>query len=249
MIVVALLNACAGNGNGATEKAAEAYPWYTGRLHFKVVKGPKTVTYVPGPAPVFSNDSTDAWIYLPRSGADSSKLPLVVLLHGAGGTGSRIIQRLQGLAEETAMILVAPKSRGATWDVLRGYYGPDVESISSILDTVSSRYPIDRGRVFLAGFSDGASYALALGRINGDLFHKVAAFSPGILFRVTTHGRPEFFISHGTADSVLPIVAASRRFVPELRREGLRVDYREFEGAHTIPPDIARAAMHWLTTK
>jgi phospholipase/carboxylesterase len=45
---------------------------------------------------------------------------------------------------------------------------------------------------------------------------------------------------------VLPIDNCSRRIVPLLRRGGYDVRYREFEGAHTVPPEIAREAAGWL---
>jgi phospholipase/carboxylesterase len=42
------------------------------------------------------------------------------------------------LADEAGVILLAPESRGRTWDVLVGGYGPDVEFIGRALDGCSS---------------------------------------------------------------------------------------------------------------
>jgi phospholipase/carboxylesterase len=53
------------------------------------------------------------------------------------------------------------------------------------------------------------------------------------------------FVAHGIADAVLPIGRCSRRIVPALRRAGYRVEYREFDGPHTVPPHIARAGVDW----
>jgi predicted esterase len=72
------------------------------------------------------------------------------------------------------------------------------------------------------------------------------AFSPGFVPTVEHHGRPRLFISHGTADPVLPIGSCSRRIVPRLEQADYDVTYREFDGAHTVPPDIARTAVAWL---
>jgi phospholipase/carboxylesterase len=33
-----------------------------------------------------------------------------------------------------------------------------------------------------------------------------------------------------------------------LRRAGYDVRYREFDGPHTVPADVAREAVDWLTT-
>jgi len=60
-------------------------------------------------------------------------------------------------------------------------------------------------------------------------------------------GSPRIFVSHGTHDGVLPIDRCSRRIVPELERGGYDVFYREFDGGHTILPEIASEAVGWFT--
>jgi phospholipase/carboxylesterase len=105
---------------------------------------------------------------------------------------------------------------------------------------------VDASRLAVGGFSDGASYALSLGVTNGDLFTHVIAFSPGFLAPAGKHGSPALFVSHGTRDRVLPIDVCSRRLVPQARREGYRVEYREFDGGHAVPPEIARGALDWF---
>jgi predicted esterase len=97
--------------------------------------------------------------------------------------------------------------------------------------------------VAVAGFSDGASYALSLGLTNGDLFSDVLAFSPGFHAEDRRQGRPRFYLSHGVHDEVLPIVRTSRRIVPGLRSDGYQVTYREFDGGHVVPAEcVAEAA-------
>ena len=36
------------------------------------------------------------------------------------------------------------------------------------------------------------------------------------------------------------------RSLPELQRARYEVQYREFDGPHTVPPDIAKEAIAWL---
>ncbi len=98
----------------------------------------------------------------------------------------------------------------------------------------------------LSGFSDGGTYVIALGRANGDLFSRIAAYSPGFLIDVKATGRAPFLITHGTQDTVLPIDATSRRIVPALRSAGYTVDYREFTGPHAVPLSIVREMMEAL---
>jgi phospholipase/carboxylesterase len=182
-------------------------------------------------------------LYVPASYRSEKPAPLVVMLHGAGGTAQHSIDLARRHADRLGFIVYAPTSAAATWDIISGRsYGPDVATIDRALGAVFAGYAIDPKRVAVAGFSDGASYALSLGLTNGGLFTDIIAFSPGFMAPGEAKGRPEIFISHGIADRVLPIDVCSRRIVPLLKRAGYGVDYREFAGGHSVPPDLARAA-------
>ena len=74
----------------------------------------------------------------------------------------------------------------------------------------------------------------------------VMAFSPGFMAPADQRGEPRIFISHGTKDQVLAIDRTSRRIVPQLARAGYDVQYQEFDGPHTVPPEIARQALEWF---
>ncbi|HYH46455.1 MAG TPA: phospholipase, partial [Thermoanaerobaculia bacterium] len=105
---------------------------------------------------------------------------------------------------------------------------------------------VDAARLAIGGFSDGASYALSVGLTNGDLFTHVLAFSPGFMAPARQEGKPGIYVSHGTRDEVLPIARCSRQLVPQLEQSGYQVIYREFDGPHTVPAEIARQATNWL---
>ena len=173
-------------------------------------------------------------------------MPLLLLLHGAGQSGATMLRRMGAAADEAGVAVLAPDSRGATWDAIRGEFGEDVTFIDRALQHVFARVTVDPARVIVGGFSDGASYALSLGLANGDLFPRVAAFSPGFVISAAVHGRPRFFVSHGTADPILPIDQCSRVIVPRLRSMGYEVTFREFDGRHEVPPDVAREGMRWM---
>lgn len=189
----------------------------------------------------------DALLYIPRA-AKAGPVPLVVLLHGAGGSAQGIQRRLFGSSDSTGFAVLVPDSRGPTWDAIRGPYGPDIAFIDSALKVVFSRVRVDPTRVIAAGFSDGASYALGLARINGDLFTRIVAFSPGFVPPGSPTGKPEVFITHGDSDPILPFVATSQRIVLVMRRAGYSVTLKEFVGGHTVPPDLAREAFRWAVS-
>lgn len=188
-------------------------------------------------------------LYVPESYDPRRAAPLIVALHGAGGDPSSMIRLLRPHADRTGTIVFAPKSAGATWDVIQHKLGPDVERLDSALDAIFSRYLIDTERVAISGFSDGASYALTIGVANGDLFTYILAFSPGFLHALAQQGRPRVYVSHGTGDRVLPIDRCSRLLVPRMQAGGYEVLYREFDGPHTVPAEIATEAIDWFAAK
>ena len=189
----------------------------------------------------------DYLLYVPKTYRAESPALLMLWLHGAGSRGRVFLSpELQGQADTARMLLLVPTSKEYTWDVIVGRYGPDVAMIDRALESTFNRYAIDPARIAVGGFSDGASYALSLGIINGDLFTHVLAFSPGFMAPTGQRGSPRVFVSHGTHDNVLPIDRCSRKIVPQLRRAGYDIKYREFEGGHAIPPDVVSEAVGWF---
>ncbi len=200
----------------------------------------------PGDHPLGLESARDPVLHVPPRLVAGQAAPLLVVLHGAGGSAAGGLSLLQPLADERGLLLLAPASRGPTWDAIRGGYGPDVDLIDRALAAVLTRAPVHPERIAVAGFSDGASYALGLGLANGRLLRRVVAFSPGFVPPAGRSGRPPVFVSHGDGDEVLPIGRTSRRIVPALEDDGYDVTYREFAGGHAVPPDIARQAVDWL---
>lgn len=244
--LLAIAVACTGeeSDTAMTPEAREARPGRTGpgRLQSRFGAVPSD----PGATGLHHlglDRGRDGLVYVPPGYRPESPTPVVLALHGAGGTAHDAVELLQPFAEREKLVLVAVDSRQATWDVIVDDYGPDVEFIDRALAQVSSRYAVDPRRVAIAGFSDGASYALSLGLTNGDLFGSVLAFSPGFARPAEHTGKPRLFVSHGIHDRVLPIDATSRRVVPRLRALGYQISYREFDGGHTVPAEMAAAGI------
>ena len=188
----------------------------------------------------------DGLLYAPTGYTPETPLPLIVALHGAGGTSMSTQYAIQR-ADALRFIVLAPDSRDErTWDAILGMWGPDLEFIGAAIKYAKSRCAIDESHIGLAGFSDGASYALSMGIGNGDVFSRVLALSPGLMQPAAVRGKPRIFISHGTTDPVMPIDVTSRKFVPRLKNLGYDVTYREYQGRHQLPPAVAQEAMEWF---
>lgn len=193
-------------------------------------------------------DERDAVLRVPPN-AGANPLPLLVLFHGASSSGEIQLHRISAACDAAGLAVLAPSSRGGTWDAIRGTFGPDVAFLNRALARTFELVNIDPRRVIVSGFSDGATYALSLGMINGDYFSKIVAFSPGFYVDGEPHGKAPIYISHGTEDPILPIDRCSRRFVPILKQRGYDVTFREFAGVHEITPAVAKEALEWAAKR
>lgn len=209
---------------------------------------PDPADLAPGVRPLgVSAPDREVLVHVPPGVTPQTPATLVLSLHGAGGDARGGLAPLDPLADENRLLVVAPSSAGSTWDAIGGQWGPDVELIDAALAEALERWPVHADRLVVSGFSDGASYALGLGLANGDVATHIAAFSPGFVPSAPTTGRPAVFVTHGTSDDVLPIERSSRRIVPELEEQGYDVQYREFDGGHVVPPELAAEAVAWAT--
>jgi phospholipase/carboxylesterase len=199
-----------------------------------------------GQQPLKLGSDRDGVLFVPKGYKDDVPAPLVLMFHGAGGTGLGVSYTF-GVADDLGVIVLAPDSRDeATWDFLVHGYGEDVEFIGLALKDTYARCHVDRKRMAIAGHSDGASYALSLGLGTGDTFGKIMAFSPGVMQPAEVHGKPKIFISHGLSDPIMPIDVTSRKFVPRLKGLGYDVTYREYEGRHGVTPAVVREGFEWF---
>ena len=178
--------------------------------------------------------------------SDGQGWTLVVLFHGAGADAADIIPLFADVPLREPTLVLAPDSVASSWDLVHGQVGADLRRLDAALELLLQRVHVAHDRTAVAGFSDGASYALSVGLANGELLPNVIAFSPGFVSPPRISGRPRIFISHGTSDRVLSIDRCSRVIVPRLRGGGYDVDYHEFRGGHTVPEPMVEAALDWL---
>ena len=188
----------------------------------------------------------DSILQIPANASDKP-LPLLLMLHGASQRAEDMFWYLGSAPKEAGVVVFAPNSMETTWDAIGGgSFAEDIYYLNGMLEQVFEKTAIDPARVSIGGFSDGATYALSLGLINGDFFKSIVAFSPGFVISGDAHGKPRIFISHGTHDHILPIDRCGRRIAGELKEQGYDVTFREFDGDHEIPTDVAREALTYV---
>ena len=189
----------------------------------------------------------DAVLFVPEGLATDAPVPLFVMFHGAGGFPEKVLPFIEAHAQQNGFLVLAPHSTFATWDIVIGGHGPDLQQLQQALKKVARHFRIDLDRLAFAGFSDGASYALSTGITNGDIASHVIAFSGGFMNVFSQAGTPRVFIAHGLIDEQLPIATSGRANAASLQAAGYDVQYVEFNGLHIIsPPIVAMAVAFYL---
>ena len=189
----------------------------------------------------------DGYLYVPKNYRASQPAPLVIWLHGGGGDASDA-DHMMPIADRFGIVLLSLDSRHNTWDGIDSPFGPDVMFIDKALQHTVQHLAIDPRRVVLAGLSDGGSYALALGRSNGDLFTHLVAVAPWRLSPPSESvGKPRIFVGHGTRDGVYPYHHSRYFLVPGLKDDGYDVTYLEFDGPHWAVDAVVEAFFSWIT--
>lgn len=212
------------------------YP--TGRLRAR--PGPSTTLAPPGVSNM-GLGRRDAHLLIPERADPTAPAPLIVALHGLGGQGSDMMGALRSDARRRGVVIVAPSSRGMTWQLEDGPVGADAAFIDRTLATVFACVAIDPGKIAVLGFSDGGSYALSTGISNGDLFSDVIAFAPIRFHAPVSVGQPRFFISSGRADTGARI-GDVRAIERQLTGFGYDVAFNEHAGGHFIDERGVRMA-------
>lgn len=128
--------------------------------------------------------------------------PVLVELHGAGGTG-RSLARLTGLPSlgaASGFVVVSPDGVGRTWQFTA--HGSDADFLTALLRDLGRAQCIDPHRVYLAGFSAGAAFAIAYAC--GHPGAVAALATVAVDFQLGCHRPIPYLAFHGTADPAVP---------------------------------------------
>lgn len=118
------------------------------------------------------------YLYIPDSMKKDDPRPVIVLMHGAGGSGLDQVAAWQPVAERDHIILIAPNIRNsaADWDHL--YDHP--EWIRDAIDAVASAHPVDKRRIYLWGYSAGGMFTFYFAFLESRYF-AAAAVHGGVI--------------------------------------------------------------------
>ena len=188
-------------------------------------------------------------LYVPKNyapGAQGAGFPLIVALHGLGGTEDSFFtgydNLMPKLAEQHGYIIAAPLGYRVDgsygWGLGNQPPDPNVrrlqerseDDVMQMLRLVRQQYRIDENRIYLAGHSMGAIGTWKIAPKFPEIWAAIAPFAgsgtPSTLERI--RHIPEFVV-HGDDDRTVP-VQGSRSMVAGAKDLGIDVTYVEVPG-------------------
>ena len=201
--------------------------------------------------------------------AGAGPFPTIVALHGWGASAHDLIGLAPFFQRGSALVLcpegpvsfeIGPGLAGHGWFPLAGAGPPDrrafqrgADLLRRFLDDTLARYPVDRRKIVLLGFSQGGVMAYDLALREPARFAGVVALSSWLPAPLVPPKQPEHegfpvFVVHGTQDPMIPVERA-RESREALLRLGVGLTYREFEMGHEIRPEALRELVRWLDEK
>ena len=188
-------------------------------------------------------------LFLPESSGSDEKVPLLVVLHGLGGSGANTIPAWIERSGKEFAVLCPSYPMGAWWA------RPAEDMVLSLIDQVREQYPIDSDRIFLAGLSNGAIGAYMIGMFYPNRFAGLIPIAGSITprymsFLENLRNTPIYMIQ-GAHDPIFPI-RLSRRVHKILSDMRYPVIYREHgekgkaHGGHFLPESEIPDMMEWM---
>jgi predicted esterase len=181
------------------------------------------------------------YYYIPASYDPAKPTPLAFFLHG--GVSSPEKKRGRGQwqvwkseADREGWIAVSPSGT----DQCLWWKSNGEEHVLEAIRFLSARYNIDRNRVFLSGFSDGASGTYSIGMRLTDYWAACIPWNGAIGVVTAPHGGGTPFYStnckltawratHGSKDQLYPS-AGMKPSMDKMIEAGVKLEWKNFEG-------------------
>lgn len=143
---------------------------------------------------------------VPTRYGSSRATPLILLFHGSGSNAlqTSIYTQMPSRAARDGYLVATPDGVAGRWQVSApGAATDDLAFVSALIANLSSRYCVDRSRVYAAGISLGSEFSAIVGCTPRDRIAAIGLVAAEFLLRPCAGPIPVIAF-HGTAD---PIVA------------------------------------------
>jgi len=159
-------------------------------------------------------------LHLPKGHEKQAILPLVIALHGGGGTAKGMIRLTEGrfneLADQYKFLVVYPQGLEKSWnddrdDPISYAHKNDIDDVgflSALIKMMVEKYKADPKRIFVTGISNGGFMSL---RASREMAAEVAAVAP-VCASIPYSAKQKYLAApamsimlvNGTADPLVP---------------------------------------------
>ena len=189
------------------------------------------------------------------------KYPVIFALHGIGYNEHDILSLVKELKNDFILIGIRGHlnfEKGHAYYFLKGYGNPDRELfdeamklLTSFIDDISLKYPIDQTRKYLVGFSQGAILSMSLGLVLGEKIRGIVAMNgyiPSFVkeeYPLKSIKHMVIFLSDGEHDSIFPpkIGQENYNYLIHLAKS---VKYKTYPVGHEVSEENIRDLTKWL---
>jgi phospholipase/carboxylesterase len=188
----------------------------------------------------------------------SPDAPLLLLLHGTGGSPDDLLGLARELSPDSAVLAPAgpvTEYGAARWfrRLAEGVFDHEdvVKRAHQLADFVveaREKYRLGDRRLVAVGFSNGANIAAAVTLLRPEVVREAALFaamSPVPEPPDLDLSASRVFLANGERDPMAPL-ASTEELIGLLRERGADVVTQRHPGGHQITPDGVRAATKWI---
>jgi phospholipase/carboxylesterase len=206
----------------------------------------------------------DGWplrTFLPTGYEPNYPYPLLVFLHGHGGSEEQILRLAPQLSRRNYICigLRGPRALGLRDNGLPAYsWGVEAPSDAQIeeyvfraIEQTRRHYHVHSERIYLAGYHEGATLAYRLGMTYPERFAGIISLNGamprrgGPLLRLPEVRKLRVLIGHGIANEIVPLEWARQDF-RLLYTAGLSIHMHTYAATHRIHRDMLRDINRWV---
>jgi phospholipase/carboxylesterase len=199
--------------------------------------------------------------FLPTGYEPNYPYPLLVFLHGHGGSEEQVLRLAPRLSRRNYICIglrgpqpLQPRSHGQpgfSWGLGGSMDSRVEEYVFLAVEQTRRHYHVHSERIFLAGFCEGATLAYRLGLLYPERFAGIISLNGsmarrgGPLLRLPEVRQLRILIGHGAANGQVPLELARADF-RLLYTAGLSVRMHTYAANHRIHADMLRDIDRWI---
>ncbi|NOU74540.1 esterase [Paenibacillus sp. LMG 31458] len=200
-------------------------------------------------------------IQLPSHMDPDKKYPTIFTLHGKGSNEKNMFGLVEPISDEFIIVGIRGNlTLGAGFQYyelkslgnpIREMFDQAIDQLQSFIHYATEKYPIDSGKRYLLGFSQGAILSMSLALAMGDQLKGIVALNGYVPDFVKTEyplksvKDVSVFISHGEFDSVFPI-RIGHETVAYFEGKTPYLTFKTYQSDHGVSEENQRDFVNWL---